>query len=202
MLVWTDRSGSARAPLEHILNTSYVAAWKVSLFSLSTFFLFFYFFNALKSSLTLDLRELLSQLIHRKPFTEEVLSLFPLFIHLQPIQEVLAPVYLYLISINITWLFSLDLSPGIFAYLNYRVPRTRKEIFNTLVKGLQRLEYRGYDSAGEPAPPSSLNVMAVCSAGNRYDSELNRGCVSCAVGSKEAQVLIDPPAPPLLNKKK
>lgn len=38
---------------------------------------------------------------------------------------------------------------GIFAYLNYQVPRTRKEIFETLVKGLQRLEYRGYDSAGE-----------------------------------------------------
>uniref|UniRef100_UPI00398EBF6D glutamine--fructose-6-phosphate aminotransferase [isomerizing] 2-like n=1 Tax=Pristiophorus japonicus TaxID=55135 RepID=UPI00398EBF6D len=37
---------------------------------------------------------------------------------------------------------------GIFAYLNYRVPRTRKEIFEILIKGLQRLEYRGYDSAG------------------------------------------------------
>uniref|UniRef100_A0A8C8LYT7 glutamine--fructose-6-phosphate transaminase (isomerizing) n=1 Tax=Oncorhynchus tshawytscha TaxID=74940 RepID=A0A8C8LYT7_ONCTS len=37
---------------------------------------------------------------------------------------------------------------GIFAYLNYCVSRTRKEIFETLVKGLQRLEYRGYDSAG------------------------------------------------------
>ncbi|KAG5844209.1 hypothetical protein ANANG_G00159800 [Anguilla anguilla] len=37
---------------------------------------------------------------------------------------------------------------GIFGYLNYRVPRTRREIFETLVKGLQRLEYRGYDSAG------------------------------------------------------
>uniref|UniRef100_A0A8C7QZ28 glutamine--fructose-6-phosphate transaminase (isomerizing) n=1 Tax=Oncorhynchus mykiss TaxID=8022 RepID=A0A8C7QZ28_ONCMY len=35
----------------------------------------------------------------------------------------------------------------IFAYLNYCVPRTRKEIFETLVKGLRRLEYRGYDSA-------------------------------------------------------
>lgn len=34
--------------------------------------------------------------------------------------------------------------------MNYRVPRTRKEIFETLVKGLQRLEYRGYDSAGRP----------------------------------------------------
>ncbi|KAM9377023.1 glutamine--fructose-6-phosphate aminotransferase [isomerizing] 2 isoform 3-T3 [Pholidichthys leucotaenia] len=41
-----------------------------------------------------------------------------------------------------------ETSTGIFAYLNYRVPRTRKEIFETLVKGLQRLEYRGYDSAG------------------------------------------------------
>ncbi|XP_062249850.1 glutamine--fructose-6-phosphate aminotransferase [isomerizing] 2 [Platichthys flesus] len=37
---------------------------------------------------------------------------------------------------------------GIFAYLNYQVPRTRREVFETLVKGLQRLEYRGYDSAG------------------------------------------------------
>ncbi|XP_051956174.1 glutamine--fructose-6-phosphate aminotransferase [isomerizing] 2 [Xyrauchen texanus] len=37
---------------------------------------------------------------------------------------------------------------GIFAYLNYRVPRTRRNIFQTLIKGLQRLEYRGYDSAG------------------------------------------------------
>uniref|UniRef100_A0A672LI59 glutamine--fructose-6-phosphate transaminase (isomerizing) n=1 Tax=Sinocyclocheilus grahami TaxID=75366 RepID=A0A672LI59_SINGR len=33
-------------------------------------------------------------------------------------------------------------------YLNYRVPRTRRDIFQTLIKGLQRLEYRGYDSAG------------------------------------------------------
>uniref|UniRef100_A0A8C4XZH6 glutamine--fructose-6-phosphate transaminase (isomerizing) n=1 Tax=Gopherus evgoodei TaxID=1825980 RepID=A0A8C4XZH6_9SAUR len=31
---------------------------------------------------------------------------------------------------------------------NSLVPRTRKEIFETLIKGLQRLEYRGYDSAG------------------------------------------------------
>ncbi|XP_048022006.1 glutamine--fructose-6-phosphate aminotransferase [isomerizing] 2 [Megalobrama amblycephala] len=37
---------------------------------------------------------------------------------------------------------------GIFAYLNYRVPRTRRDIIQTLIKGLQRLEYRGYDSAG------------------------------------------------------
>uniref|UniRef100_A0A8C8DQ53 glutamine--fructose-6-phosphate transaminase (isomerizing) n=1 Tax=Oryzias sinensis TaxID=183150 RepID=A0A8C8DQ53_9TELE len=36
----------------------------------------------------------------------------------------------------------------IFAYLNYHVPRTRREILEILIKGLQRLEYRGYDSAG------------------------------------------------------
>eukprot|EP00052_Salpingoeca_macrocollata_P004441 m.41318 g.41318 ORF g.41318 m.41318 type:complete len:696 (+) comp14217_c0_seq1:266-2353(+) len=37
---------------------------------------------------------------------------------------------------------------GIFAYLNYNVPRDRKFIATTLVNGLKRLEYRGYDSAG------------------------------------------------------
>lgn len=37
---------------------------------------------------------------------------------------------------------------GIFAYLNYLEPKTRKEILELLIKGLQRLEYRGYDSAG------------------------------------------------------
>lgn len=42
-----------------------------------------------------------------------------------------------------TFLFS-----GIFAYLNYLTPKTRKEILDLLVTGLKRLEYRGYDSAG------------------------------------------------------
>ena len=37
---------------------------------------------------------------------------------------------------------------GIFAYLNFLTPRTRQEILDLLLKGLQRLEYRGYDSAG------------------------------------------------------
>ncbi|KAM9312713.1 glutamine--fructose-6-phosphate aminotransferase [isomerizing] 1 [Gastrophryne carolinensis] len=37
---------------------------------------------------------------------------------------------------------------GIFAYLNYHVPRSRRDILERLIKGLQRLEYRGYDSAG------------------------------------------------------
>lgn len=37
---------------------------------------------------------------------------------------------------------------GIFGYCNYLVEKSRGEIIDTLVEGLQRLEYRGYDSAG------------------------------------------------------
>ncbi|KAL6779853.1 ATF1 [Auxenochlorella protothecoides x Auxenochlorella symbiontica] len=37
---------------------------------------------------------------------------------------------------------------GIFGYYNYQVPRTRLEILHLLLTGLQRQEYRGYDSAG------------------------------------------------------
>ncbi|KAJ0003090.1 hypothetical protein NQD34_008239 [Periophthalmus magnuspinnatus] len=55
---------------------------------------------------------------------------------------------------------------GIFAYLNYRVPRTRKEIFETLVTGLRRLEYRGYDSAGVavdgPNKSTDINGNSMC----------------------------------------
>ncbi|OLN88745.1 Glutamine-fructose-6-phosphate aminotransferase [isomerizing] protein-like protein [Colletotrichum chlorophyti] len=37
---------------------------------------------------------------------------------------------------------------GIFGYVNYLVEKDRKFILETLVNGLSRLEYRGYDSAG------------------------------------------------------
>ncbi|KAF2750011.1 glutamine-fructose-6-phosphate t [Sporormia fimetaria CBS 119925] len=37
---------------------------------------------------------------------------------------------------------------GIFGYINYLVEKDRKYILNTLINGLARLEYRGYDSAG------------------------------------------------------
>ncbi|XP_055384026.1 glutamine--fructose-6-phosphate aminotransferase [isomerizing] 2 isoform X2 [Condylostylus longicornis] len=37
---------------------------------------------------------------------------------------------------------------GIFAYLNYLTPKTRREVLDLLVNGLKRLEYRGYDSTG------------------------------------------------------
>ncbi|RDA93130.1 hypothetical protein CP533_4068 [Ophiocordyceps camponoti-saundersi (nom. inval.)] len=37
---------------------------------------------------------------------------------------------------------------GIFGYINYLVEKDRKFIIDTLINGLSRLEYRGYDSAG------------------------------------------------------
>ncbi|KAM0746098.1 N-terminal nucleophile aminohydrolase, partial [Meredithblackwellia eburnea MCA 4105] len=48
---------------------------------------------------------------------------------------------------------------GIFAYASYLTERDRKFILETLLNGLQRMEYRGYDSAGleiegdEPGKP-------------------------------------------------
>jgi len=37
---------------------------------------------------------------------------------------------------------------GIFAYLGFCTPKTRREVISFLLGGLSRLEYRGYDSAG------------------------------------------------------
>lgn len=37
---------------------------------------------------------------------------------------------------------------GIFAYLNYKEPKSRRSILRTLLEGLKYLEYRGCDSAG------------------------------------------------------
>ncbi|AOA62062.1 Glutamine--fructose-6-phosphate aminotransferase [Komagataella phaffii CBS 7435] len=37
---------------------------------------------------------------------------------------------------------------GIFGYVNYLVDKSRGEIVDTLIEGLQKLEYRGYDSTG------------------------------------------------------
>nr|CAB3248902.1 glutamine--fructose-6-phosphate aminotransferase [isomerizing] 2 [Phallusia mammillata] len=57
---------------------------------------------------------------------------------------------------------------GIFAYINYRTPRDRKYIIETLVNGLKRLEYRGYDSAGiafdgHNSPPQDTGKLPVTS---------------------------------------
>lgn len=48
---------------------------------------------------------------------------------------------------------------GIFAYLNYLTPKTRKEILDLLINGLKRLEYRGYDSAGIGIDGNSCNQV-------------------------------------------
>lgn len=45
---------------------------------------------------------------------------------------------------------------GIFGYINYLLPRSRKYILEILIKGLLRLEYRGYDSAGVAFDSSNL----------------------------------------------
>lgn len=50
---------------------------------------------------------------------------------------------------------------GIFAYLNYLTPKSRKEILDLLVNGLKRLEYRGYDSAGVAIDCSNKRDMAL-----------------------------------------
>merc|ERR1712050_462040 len=52
------------------------------------------------------------------------------------------------LPLHCTGLFINFIMCGIFAYLNHLTPRSRKEILDLLIKGLQRLEYRGYDSAG------------------------------------------------------
>merc|ERR1711881_334411 len=56
---------------------------------------------------------------------------------------------------------------GIFAYLNHLTPKTRKEILDLLIKGLQRLEYRGYDSAGVgvDGPTGNSSISLVKSTG-------------------------------------
>lgn len=53
------------------------------------------------------------------------------------------------LSLRLVLLAFRSISTGIFAYLNHMKPKTRQEILEYLIKGLQRLEYRGYDSAGK-----------------------------------------------------
>ena len=49
---------------------------------------------------------------------------------------------------DVLTLLFISSSSGIFGYANYNVGRSRGQIINTLVDGLTKLEYRGYDSAG------------------------------------------------------
>lgn len=77
---------------------------------------------------------------------------------------------------------------GIFAYLNYRVPQTQKVILETLIKGLQRLEYRGYDSAG-------IAVDESCNKDQTFGSHIclfrNRGKVKALAEKLDEQVSLD-----------
>ncbi|KAI9216782.1 L-glutamine D-fructose 6-phosphate amidotransferase [Blastocladiella britannica] len=50
---------------------------------------------------------------------------------------------------------------GIFAYLNYLVEKDRQFIIDTLIGGLKRLEYRGYDSAGMVVDGDGTNDVLI-----------------------------------------
>lgn len=79
-------------------------------------------------------------------------------------------------------------SEGIFAFLNYGVPKSRLEVTRILVEGLKRLEYRGYDSAGlcvddskggalivrEVGPVAQLESLALSAVGNLDAQPLDR----------------------------
>uniref|UniRef100_A0AAR2K011 glutamine--fructose-6-phosphate transaminase (isomerizing) n=1 Tax=Pygocentrus nattereri TaxID=42514 RepID=A0AAR2K011_PYGNA len=58
----------------------------------------------------------------------------------------------------------------IFAYLNYHVPRSRREILEILLKGLQRLEYRGYDSSNA----KSIHLIKQRGKVKVLDEEINK----------------------------
>lgn len=75
---------------------------------------------------------------------------------------------------------------GIFAYLNYRVPRTRRDILQTLIKGLQRLEYRGYDSAGKTTTPASVRVCQCVPQVIDTAQDVNSGLVSWILAAQWA----------------
>lgn len=76
-------------------------------------------------------------------------------------------------------------SPGIFAYLNYRVPITRQEVIDILLSGLHRLEYRGYDSAGlafdVAAPMRNGTVNGTIDMGSQIAVIRQKGKVSALV---------------------
>lgn len=49
---------------------------------------------------------------------------------------------------------------GIFAYCSFLVEKDRKYVCEVLCNGLARLEYRGYDSAGECSiPPLKVSFL-------------------------------------------
>lgn len=80
---------------------------------------------------------------------------------------------------------------GIFAYLNHKTPRSRERIIRTLIDGLKRLEYRGYDSAGIGIDADEKNILCLKRVGKvakleqaadenkdnlKYDEEIQTHC--------------------------
>lgn len=52
------------------------------------------------------------------------------------------------VSLSDAYTISMSLTFGSFSYCNFLIERDRRFVLDTLVNGLSRLEYRGYDSAG------------------------------------------------------
>lgn len=68
---------------------------------------------------------------------------------------------------------------GIFAYLNYLTPKTRKDVLDLLITGLKRLEYRGYDSAGvavDSAEPGGIVLVRATGKVQALADEINKNC--------------------------
>jgi glucosamine--fructose-6-phosphate aminotransferase (isomerizing) len=70
---------------------------------------------------------------------------------------------------------------GIFAYLNFLTPKTRKEVVEILLQGLRRMEYRGYDSAGlaidgsnnTATPHSEVTLFRRCGKVDKLEEQIN-----------------------------
>ncbi|CCK68308.1 glutamine--fructose-6-phosphate transaminase (isomerizing) GFA1 KNAG_0A06500 [Huiozyma naganishii CBS 8797] len=59
---------------------------------------------------------------------------------------------------------------GIFGYCNFLVEKSRGEILDTLVEGLQRLEYRGYDSTGVAIDGDELDSTTIIKQIGKVDA--------------------------------
>ena len=62
---------------------------------------------------------------------------------------------------------------GIFGYINYNVSRKRGYIIQLLLDALQRLEYRGYDSAGISFDSSHLHLQCNNNGVQQYHYSLH-----------------------------
>lgn len=97
---------------------------------------------------------------------------------------------------------------GIFGYYTYETPRSRQEIVETLLTGLRRQEYRGYDSAGvavddEPLPELEplevavplLSLALPSRTGSAVGTTVRPGVASGAPGGLRVAPLRELPSP-------